>query len=195
MSANGEKANSPLGKDARLRKAFELSIDRNVINRVAFNGEYTADNQMIPPSDPFYSKAHPVPARDVAAAKALMARSGRDQRAGRDSPSKTPSRMPASPRSSSPWRRRRDSTSSCCRSRPRRAIQRYLAGNFEMYIGNWSGRGDPDPTLYAFFSCDGGQNVNKYCNKDLESVLNAARVRGRCRQAQGSSTKRPRAST
>jgi peptide/nickel transport system substrate-binding protein len=55
------------------------------------------------------------------------------------------------------------------------AIQRYLNGNFQMYIGNWSGRGDPDPTLYAFFSCEGGQNVNKYCNKELESVLNAAR--------------------
>jgi peptide/nickel transport system substrate-binding protein len=52
----GEKANTPLGKDARLRKAFELSIDRNVINKVAFNGENTPDNQMLPPSDPFHAK-------------------------------------------------------------------------------------------------------------------------------------------
>ncbi|MGG2362573.1 ABC transporter substrate-binding protein, partial [Salmonella enterica] len=37
----GEKANTPLGKDARLRRAFELAIDRNAINKVAFNGEYT----------------------------------------------------------------------------------------------------------------------------------------------------------
>ena len=51
------------------------------------------------------------------------------------------------------------------------AIERYLNGNFEAYIGNWSGRADPDPTLIAFFSCAGSQNVNKYCNKDLDTIL------------------------
>ena len=174
---NGEKANGPLAKDARLRKAFELSLDRAIINRVAFNGEYTADNQMIPPSDPFYSKAHPIPARDVAAAKALMAQAGvtsvpveitfenalTDARVAQIVQSMAKEAgfdvklLPLETAS---------------------AIQRYLAGNFEVYIGNWSGRGDPDPTLYAFFSCAGGQNFNRYCNRDLEAVLNTARAEG-----------------
>ena len=173
----GEKANGPLGKDARLRKAFELSLDRNAINRVAFNGEYTADNQMIPPSDPFHAKGHPMPARDIAAAKALIAETGQktvpveltfenalnDARVAQIVQSMAKEAgfevklLPLE-------------TSS--------AIERYLNGNFEMYIGNWSGRGDPDPTLYSFFSCGGGQNVNKYCNKDLEAVLDAARAEG-----------------
>ena len=57
---NGDKANYAARQGrSSLRKAFELSIDQHVINRVAFNGEYTADNQMIPPSDPYYSKANP----------------------------------------------------------------------------------------------------------------------------------------
>ena len=30
--------------------------------------------------------------------------------------------------------------------------------------------------MYAFFSCNGSQNVNKYCNKDLEAVLDAGRA-------------------
>jgi peptide/nickel transport system substrate-binding protein len=55
------------------------------------------------------------------------------------------------------------------------AIERYLNGNFEAYIGNWSGRADPDPTLISFFSCAGSQNVNKYCNKDLDAILTQAR--------------------
>ena len=76
MSATGDKADTPLGKDAKLRQAFELAIDRNVINRVAFNGEFLADNQMIPPSIPFYAKRHTAPARDVAKAKALIADAG-----------------------------------------------------------------------------------------------------------------------
>src|SRR5712691_4914285 len=35
--ANGDAANSPLGKDKRVRQAFEASIDRAAINQVAFN--------------------------------------------------------------------------------------------------------------------------------------------------------------
>jgi len=76
MSAAGAKADTPLGKNATLRQAFELAIDRNVINRVAFNGEFLADNQMIPPSSPFYDHAHKIPARDVAKAKAMIAAAG-----------------------------------------------------------------------------------------------------------------------
>ena len=173
----GEKANSPLGKDPRLRHAFELSIDRNVINKVAFNGEYTADNQMIPPSDPFYPKTHPIPARDVAAAKKLIAESGA-----------TTVPVELTYENSLTDARVAQIVQSMAKEagfdvkllplETTTAIQRYLAGNFEMYIGNWSGRGDPDPTLYAFFGCNGGQNVNKYCNKELEDVLNAARAEG-----------------
>lgn len=171
----GEKAKAPLGKDARLRKAFELSIDRNVINRVAFNGEYTADNQMIPPSDPYYSKANPMPARDIAAAKALIAQTGM-----KTVPveltyenSLTDSRVAQIVQSMA---KEAGFDVKLLPLETTTAIERYLAGNFEMYIGNWSGRGDPDPTLYAFFSCNGGQNVNKYCNKELEGVLNQARA-------------------
>ena len=57
-----------LAKHPELRHALELSIDRNIINKVAFNGEFVADNQMIPPSSIFYSKTHPMPARDIKAA-------------------------------------------------------------------------------------------------------------------------------
>src|SRR6266481_3107003 len=35
---NGPKADTPFGKDARVRRAFELSIDRDAINQVVFNG-------------------------------------------------------------------------------------------------------------------------------------------------------------
>ncbi|MBV9113529.1 MAG: ABC transporter substrate-binding protein [Hyphomicrobiales bacterium] len=171
----GEKANTPLGKDARLRKAFELSIDRNVINRVAFNGENTPDNQMIPPSDPYHAKGYPMPGREIAAAKAMIAQTGM---------STVPVELTFE--NSLTDARVAQIVQSMVKEagfdvkllplETSTAIERYLNGNFEMYIANWSGRGDPDPTLYPFFSCEGGQNVNKYCNKDLETVLDAARA-------------------
>ena len=43
--ANGERSKTPLGQDARVRQALELSIDREALNQVVFNGEYQPGNQ------------------------------------------------------------------------------------------------------------------------------------------------------
>jgi peptide/nickel transport system substrate-binding protein len=170
----GAKAETPLGRNATLRQAFELAIDRNVINRVAFNGEFLADNQMIPPSSPFYDVAHKMPARDVAKAKAMIAAAGvtrvpielqYENTAGDNRVAQIMQSMAGEA----------GFDVRLLPMEPATAIERYMNGNFEAYIGNWSGRADPDPTLIAFFSCAGSQNVNKYCNKDLDAILTQAR--------------------
>src|SRR4051794_34430291 len=56
---------NPLGKDARVREAFELSLDRDGIVQVVTEGEGTPGNQWVAPSNPFYAKNVPVPKRDV----------------------------------------------------------------------------------------------------------------------------------
>lgn len=163
-----------LAEHPELRHALELSIDRNVINQVAFDGEFLADNQMIPPSSAFYSQSHPMPARDVAKARELIAQSGVEKPAFTITfeNSLTDARVAQIIQAMAgeagfevtllPLE-----TSS--------AIERYLAGNFEAYIGNWSGRADPDPTLYTFFGLNGSQNLNGYKSEPLEEVLLAAR--------------------
>ena len=47
--ANGPKADNPLGKDPRVRQAFELAIDREALNQVVFNGEFVPGNQWVNP--------------------------------------------------------------------------------------------------------------------------------------------------
>ena len=74
--ANGPKSNNPLGKDPRVRKAFELSLDREAINQVVFNGEFVPGNQWVSPQSPYYQKDFPIPKRDIAKAKALMKEAG-----------------------------------------------------------------------------------------------------------------------
>ena len=74
--ANGERAKKPLGQDARVRQALELSIDREALNQVVFNGEFQPGNQWVAPSNPYYIKELPIPARDVAKAKALLVTAG-----------------------------------------------------------------------------------------------------------------------
>jgi peptide/nickel transport system substrate-binding protein len=173
--AAGPKSEAPLSKNEKLRQALELSIDRNVINKVAFNGEFLPDNQMIPPSSPFHDAAHKIPARDVAKAKAMIAAAGMtrvpvelsyENTAGDARVAQIVQSMAAEAGFDIKLLPMETST----------AIERYLNGNFEAYIGNWSGRPDPDPTLVQFFSCAGSQNVNKYCNKDLDLILNQARA-------------------
>src|SRR5205807_4697142 len=44
-TARGAAAKTPLGRSAALREAFELAIDRAVINDVAFDGAFIPGNQ------------------------------------------------------------------------------------------------------------------------------------------------------
>ena len=39
-ASGGEAAKTPLGSNPKLREAFELSLDRAVINQVAFDGAF-----------------------------------------------------------------------------------------------------------------------------------------------------------
>lgn len=163
-----------LAQSPELRHALELSIDRNVINQVAFDGEFTPNNQMISPSSFYYSAAHPMPGRDVEAARALIAEAGLGTPAIEITfeNSLTDSRVAQIIQSMA---NEAGFEVSLLPLETSSAIERYLAGNFELYIGNWSGRADPDPTLYTFFGTGGSQNLNGYQNTALDEVLIAAR--------------------
>src|SRR4029450_9771892 len=73
---NGPKADNPLGKDARVRRALELAIDREALDQGVFNGGVVPGNQWVNPQHPYYQQAFPVPKRDLAKAKALLKEAG-----------------------------------------------------------------------------------------------------------------------
>jgi len=73
---NGARAETPLGKDKRVRQALSLSIDREALNQVVFEGLFEPTAQPFPSSSPYYDKSFPPPKRDVAKAKALLKESG-----------------------------------------------------------------------------------------------------------------------
>ena len=72
---NGPKANNPLGKDPRVRQAFDLAIDREALNQVVFNGEFVPGNQWVNPQIRT-TRRLPGPEGDIAKAKALMKEAG-----------------------------------------------------------------------------------------------------------------------
>src|SRR5258705_395412 len=67
---------NPLGKDARVREAFELSLDRDGIVQVAMDGEADKGNQWVAPVNRYYGKSAPIPKRDIPKARKLLAEAG-----------------------------------------------------------------------------------------------------------------------
>src|SRR5215831_10882852 len=65
-----------IGKDPRVREAFELSLDRDGIVQVVMEGEAAPGNQWVSPKNAFYAKNMPIPKRDVAKAKKLLQEAG-----------------------------------------------------------------------------------------------------------------------
>ncbi len=157
-----------------LRHALELAIDRNVINQVAFNGEFTADNQMITPSSDFHSDKVPMPERDVERARELIEQSGVADPAIEITfeNSTTDARVAQIIQQMA---NEAGFTVSLLPLETSSAIERYLNGNFELYIGNWSGRADPDPTLTTFFGSAGSQNLNGYRSEEIDAALQEGR--------------------
>src|ERR1700740_3168364 len=76
ININNDKSKGGLSQSEKVRQALDLSIDREAINQVVFNGEFTPGNQWVSPAHPYYQKAFPVRGRDIAKAKALLKESG-----------------------------------------------------------------------------------------------------------------------
>jgi peptide/nickel transport system substrate-binding protein len=173
---NGEAANSPLGKDKRVRQAFELSIDRDAINQVAFNGEFVPGNQWINPENPYYQKSLPIPKRDLAKAKALLKEAGVS--------------LPVSVDYMVPKGAETQQVAELVQAMAGEAgfdvklrvtefatsLNEAEAGRFQAFQIGWSGRVDPDGNSYIFHKCKAPQNVGGFCDKDVDTWLDEARL-------------------
>ncbi|MCZ8147467.1 MAG: ABC transporter substrate-binding protein, partial [Roseomonas sp.] len=75
FNVNNGPRSEPL-RDARVRRAFELAIDRAAINQVVYEGMFTPTRQPVPPASAFHLQNFPPPARDVNRARALLREAG-----------------------------------------------------------------------------------------------------------------------
>jgi peptide/nickel transport system substrate-binding protein len=173
--ANGERANNPFGKDKRVRAALDLSIDRNVLNRVANNGEFQVGNQPVAPSSFYYDGSQPVPARDVERAKALLREAGVTR----------PSFTMLVPNADSDRQNAEVIQSMAAevgidvKIQPTEFItmlQQAHAGTFDADYVGWSGRIDPDANIHTLLGCKVPGNDGHYCNQDMDRLLEAARL-------------------
>ncbi|MDT8343598.1 MAG: ABC transporter substrate-binding protein [Thermohalobaculum sp.] len=173
--ANGERAKTPLGQDARVRQALSLSIDRDVINQVVFEGAFAPGNQPFPPSSPWYDTRFPVPARDVEKAKALMKEAGLDRLAIEVQVANNPVQMQLM-QVIQAMAAEAGIDITLAAKEFATLLDEQTAGNYQASQVGWSGRTDPDGNIHQFQTCKGGINDSKYCNPEVDRLLDQART-------------------
>ncbi len=75
-AGNAPKADNPLGRDPRVRHAFELALDREALIQVVFAGKYQPNAQATSAISPLYVEEVAPTKRDVTKARALLKEAG-----------------------------------------------------------------------------------------------------------------------
>ncbi|MGH3097418.1 MAG: ABC transporter substrate-binding protein [Streptosporangiales bacterium] len=173
----GEKpADNTLAAHPKLRKAFALSLDRETINKVVFNGLYKPGCTPISPASPFFTDV-PCPEQDLTKAKQLVAESGVDKpvdvtlmiRSGDNLISKL---------------------GQVVQSMARKAgfdvhiepvefttgLDRAQTGDFEIFQHKWSGRLDPDQNIAQFQLSSSSSNYSGAHDPRIDKLLTKGRT-------------------
>jgi peptide/nickel transport system substrate-binding protein len=176
LNIGHDKAKGPLSQSAKVRQALDLSIDREAINQVVFNGEFLPGNQWVNPEHPYYQKAFPVRPRNVEKAKALLKESG--------------VALPATVDFMVPKGAETEAVAQVVQSMAAEAgidmkirvtefatsLKQAEAGEYQAYLLAWSGRIDPDGNSYVFLHSDAPQNYSAWMNPEADKALDDARL-------------------
>ncbi|POR48895.1 ABC transporter substrate-binding protein [Bosea psychrotolerans] len=172
---NGEAANQPMGKDKRVRQALSLSIDRKVLSQVVFEGLYEPMVQPFNPGNPYLSAEFPVPARDVAKAKALLKEAG----LSKVSVELFVTNNPVDAQLGQVIQAMAQEAGIDVQIRSTEfasQLRDQQQGKFQMSRIGWSGRIDPDGNIHQFVTTKGNQNDGKYSNAEVDRLLDEART-------------------
>jgi peptide/nickel transport system substrate-binding protein len=176
LNIGKDKAKGPLSQSARVRQALDLSIDREAINQVVFNGEFKPGNQWVNPDHPYYQKEFPVRGRDVARAKALL------KEAGVTTPVSVDFMVPKGAET--------EAVAQVVQSMAAEAgfdmkirvtefatsLKQAEAGEYQAFMLAWSGRVDPDGNSYVFLKSNAPQNYSAWSNPEADKALDGARL-------------------
>ena len=173
---NGPRALTPLGRDSRVRRAFEASLDRQAMIDVVYAGLYTPTVQAVPATSPFYVPSITPPGRDVAKAQALL------KEAGVTLPVPITLTVPNNP----DLRQLAEVIQSMAGEAGfdvklnvmefASSLAAEARGDFEAYLLIWSGRVDADGNLTQFMRTGASNNNQKYSNPEVDKLLDQART-------------------
>ena len=168
-------ANNPFATHPTLRQAFELSLNRAELNKVAFDGLYRATCSPIPSNSPWAVNV-PCTSQNIAEAKKLIAATGL----------KTPIHVSLTV-SNDPLDLQIGSIIQSMAAQAdfdvtlqplefTTSLSRAAAGDFEMYVVGWSGRVDPDQNIFDDWFPQSSLNYTGADYPALDNLLLQART-------------------
>jgi peptide/nickel transport system substrate-binding protein len=172
-----QNVGTPLAKHRGLRQAFELSLDRNTINKVVFNNLNLPDCSPISPvlkvwRDPSFN----CPKHNLALAKKLVKASGEktpipvNLMLGTDSVNAKLGAVIQSEAGKAGFKVNLQPTEFTT------SLNKADAGQFDTFAVGFSGRVDPDGTVYGFVHTGGSLNDSGYSNKTVDRLMDGARA-------------------
>jgi peptide/nickel transport system substrate-binding protein len=176
LNIGHDKNKGPLSQSAKVRQALDLSLDREAINQVVFNGEFRPGNQWVNPDHPYYQKAFPIRGRDVAKAKALLKEAGVtppvavDFMVPKGAETEAVAQVVQSMASEAGFDMKIRVTEFAT------SLKQAEAGEYQAFMLAWSGRIDPDGNSYIFLHSNAPQNYSVWSNADADKALNDARL-------------------
>ena len=176
VNIGNDKSKGPLSQSAKVRQALDFSIDREALNQVVFNGEFTPGNQWVSPTHPYYQKAFPVHGRDIAKAKALL------KEAGVTLPVTVDYMIPKGAENEAVAQVVQSMAAEAGFDIKIRAVEfattfkQAQAGEFQIFQINWSGRIDPDGNSYIFMRSKAPQNDGGYANPEADKLMEDGRA-------------------
>jgi peptide/nickel transport system substrate-binding protein len=176
INIGNEKNKGPLSQSAKVRQALDLSIDRQAINQVVYNGEFVPGNQWVNPEHPYYQKSYPVGGRDIVKAKALLKEAGItgpiavDLMVPKNVETETVAQVIQSMAAEAGFDVKIRVTEFAT------SLKAAEAGEYQAYLLDWSGRIDPDGNSYIFHKSKAPLNYSAYSNPDVDSALDNARL-------------------
>ena len=175
--ANTPRGNHPMGRDARVREAFDLALDRKTMVEVAFGGRYIAGNQFVAPGSVYYNNDLPIPPRNLERAKQILKEAGYTQPVPFEI---TVPNRPAIVRVAEIIKAMTDEAGFDTKLKVvefATSLNLTDAGDFQAWgpIGPLTAN-DPDAVTYMSLHTTGSRNVGKYSSADMDRIMDATRT-------------------
>ncbi len=170
------KAETPLGRDARVRHAFELALDRAAMSLVVYAGVYQPNAQATSAISPLYVEEVAPTRRDVTRARALL------KEAGVTAPLTVPLIVYNTPQNVQAGEVIQSMAAEAGFAVQVNAMEFGTAiaavqrGDFAVALGGWSGLLDTDSNAWSFLHTGGALNMARYSNPTVDQALDRART-------------------
>jgi peptide/nickel transport system substrate-binding protein len=171
-----ENVGTPLAENKELRQALSLSLDRDAISKIVYQGNVVPGCGPVSPVSPYYDKSLQCPKRDLAKAKQLVQQSG--------VPAPVPVKLMLNTdavtlRLGQTIQAMAKEAGFNIQLQPTEftsALDKGDAGDYETFQLGWSGRIDPDGNIQQFVGSTGSQNDAGWTDDALDKVLDQGRA-------------------